>query len=46
MNPPYAAHRPPGSFGNAQATDYDRWQSTRDYVMSRNDEYIEVLTAA
>jgi outer membrane receptor for ferric coprogen and ferric-rhodotorulic acid len=34
------------NFGNGQATDFDRWQQTRDYVLSRTDEYVDVLLAA
>jgi hypothetical protein len=35
-----------GSLGTSQLTDYDRWQSTRDYVLRRKDELLDVLKAA
>jgi hypothetical protein len=35
-----------GSLGTAQLTDYDRFQNTRAYVLSRKDEMLDVLKAA
>jgi hypothetical protein len=35
-----------GSLGTAQLTDYDRWKSTRAYVLSRQNEMLDVLKAA
>jgi hypothetical protein len=35
-----------GSLGTAINTDYDRWKNTRPYVLSRKDEFLDVLKAA
>ncbi|HEY8993542.1 MAG TPA: hypothetical protein VIM71_02555 [Lacunisphaera sp.] len=35
-----------GSLGTAMNTDYDRWKNTRPYVLSRKDEFLDVLKAA
>ncbi len=35
-----------GSLGTALATDYDRWNATRNYIASRKDEFRQVLESA
>jgi hypothetical protein len=35
-----------GSLGTAKAKDYDRWQNTQAYVMSRKEEFRQVLERA
>jgi len=35
-----------GSLGTARRDDYDRWKSTQAYVLSRKDEFLDVLKAA
>ncbi|MBL9194308.1 MAG: hypothetical protein JNJ82_18280 [Opitutaceae bacterium] len=40
------AWRLSASFGNAERTDYDRWQNTQAYVSGRANEFKQVLEAA